>query len=167
MATTKPKTRKKVKRKTPRRRPKPHVEPHVKREPVASEDVHLVVGKGSSKHGGGADGYYWHIYVSNRRVGNIFINLISDGFFGQHPSIQIFLNQAEQGKQIGRIAYRLACEQSGYDTVYAHMRKSNTASIRAAEEAGFVVVENKDMSQRTMVWRRNRSREKVKPHGES
>jgi hypothetical protein len=36
------------------------------------------------------------------------------------------------------MGYRIACENSQYDVVYAHMRKSNIASRRAAEEAGFV-----------------------------
>jgi RimJ/RimL family protein N-acetyltransferase len=154
MATAKPKTKKRVTRKAPRRRPEPYIKLHIKREPVAPEDIHLIEGKGSSKHGGSTGGHYWHIYVGDKRVGNIFINLISDTFYGQHPSLQIFLNQADRGKQIGRTAYRLACEQSSYDVVYAHMRKSNTASRRAAEEAGFTAVENKGISQHTMVWRR-------------
>jgi RimJ/RimL family protein N-acetyltransferase len=145
--------KRKVKRRRTRKRPRPRPEPHIKRDPVKPQDIRLVEGKGSDKHGGGAGGHYWHIYNGDKRAGHIFINLISDEYIGPHASVQIFLNQAERGKQIGRIAYRLACEISGYDTVYAHMRKSNKASIRAAEEAGFAVVDNKDISQRTMVWR--------------
>lgn len=43
-----------------------------------------------------------------------------------------------RGGQIGRIAYQYCCELSRHDVVYAHMRKSNTASRKAAEHAGFV-----------------------------
>lgn len=132
-------------------------EPHIKREPVAEKDVQLVAGKGTDKHGGGEGGQYWHIYVNEQRAGYIFINIISNEFLGEHPSIQIFLNQASRGKQIGRVAYRLACEKSNYDLIYAHMRKSNIASIRAAEEAGFVVVEKKGMPQYSMKWLRSKT----------
>jgi RimJ/RimL family protein N-acetyltransferase len=95
--------------------------------------------------------------VGEQRAGYIYINISSDEFFGEHPSIQIFINKSERGKQIGRVAYRLASEQSGYNTIYAHMRKSNTASMRAAEEAGFKVVEQKGLPQLSMVWRRKKS----------
>lgn len=71
--------------------------------------------------------------------------------YGEHPSVQIHLNKSERGKQIGRVAYRMACEQSGYDKVYAHMHKSNHASRKEAEEAGFVAPDDK-RTQLTMLW---------------
>jgi hypothetical protein len=133
--------------------PKPPAR-HVKREPVNPGDVTLVAGKGSSDRGGGPGGHYWHIQAGGKRAGYVFINIIRDEVFGEHPSIQIHINQSERGKQIGRIAYRLACEQSNYDKIYAHMRKSNIASRRAAEEAGFKVVEDERIPQLSMVWQR-------------
>jgi RimJ/RimL family protein N-acetyltransferase len=69
-------------------------------------------------------------------------------------SIQIYLDRSEQKRGIGRVAYRLACEESGYDTVYADMAKKNIASRRAAEAAGFVVVPSTGKQQMRMVWRR-------------
>lgn len=123
-----------------------------KREPVGPKDLTLVRGRGSVDRGGGPGGHYWHIQVGEKRAGYVFINIIRDDFLGEHPSIQIHINQDERGKQIGRVSYRLACEQSGYEKVYAHMRKANIASRRAAEEAGFQVVEDARIPQLSMVW---------------
>jgi hypothetical protein len=153
--------RKSTKAKTAsRRRPRrkssaPPPEPHIKREPVDPKEVQLVKGKGTPETGGGPGGHYWHIETGHRRAGNIFINIIKCDLYGEHPSVQIHINKDQRGKQIGRIAYRLACEQSGYDNVYAHMRKSNLASKRAAEEAGFKALDDKQ-PQLTMVWERSK-----------
>lgn len=162
MAAEKSKPKKKVKKPVRRRKPAPYVEPYIKRDPVAAKDVTLVEGTGTAEHGGGPGGRYWHIYVGEERAGYIYISPIINEPFGEHFSVQIFINKSDRGKQIGRVAYRLACEQSGYDTVYAHMRKSNTASMRAAEEAGFTVVKRKGLPQLSMVWRRKKSRSKDK-----
>lgn len=88
-------------------------------------------------------------------AGDIFINWIDEAPLGEHASIQIYLNRANQGRKIGRVAYRLAAEGSPYDVVYAHMRKSNIASARAAEEAGFIDATTQGVSQRLMIWRRS------------
>lgn len=157
MVTKRKVTKKRVARRIRRRSTAPPPAPHVKREPVDPNSVQLVDGKGTSKSGGGPGGRYWHIQIGNKRVGNVFINIIRDEFFGEHPSMQIHLNQSARGKQIGRVAYRLACEQSGYDLVYAHMRKSNIASRRAAEEAGFRVIDDERIPQLSMKWQRKPS----------
>lgn len=156
MATKKAAKKKRNVRRPARRRstaPKPSAA-RVKRDPVDPKDVTLVEGKGGAERGGGPGGHYWHIQAGEKRAGHVFINVIQDQFFGEHPSIQIHINQSERGKQIGRVAYQLACEQSHYDKVYAHMRKSNIASRRAAEEAGFEVIEDKRNPQLSMVWQR-------------
>lgn len=119
---------------------------------VKAEDVRLEKGKGTKLRGSGPGGSYWHILVGEERVGRIYINIIDQQPFGTHPSIQIFLNKDQRGRNIGRVAYRLACEASGCDKVFAHMRKSNIASKRAAEEAGFSVVEHDSVPQLAMVW---------------
>jgi RimJ/RimL family protein N-acetyltransferase len=123
-----------------------------KHEPVDPKIVKLVKGGGSHNRGDGPGGHYWHIQVADKRVGYVFINIITDDFFGTHPSIQIHINQLERGKQIGRVAYLLGCEQSGHEKVYAHMRKNNAASRRAAEEAGFKIIIKEHMPQLTMIW---------------
>lgn len=146
--------RRPAKRKVKRRKTTAPVSIYIKREPVNAREVALVEGKGSPERGGGPGGHYWHIHVSDKRAGYIFINVIEDEFFGKHASVQIHLNKTQRGKQIGRVAYRLACEQSGHAVVYAHMRKNNVASMRAAEEAGFKVIDDDRIPQRHMVWRR-------------
>ena len=137
-------SRKPAKSKAPRRRaptrptPKPQI---VKKRkdatPVPPDRVTLVKTKGTAGRGGGPGGEAWRIEVDGRRAGVVFINIIDEMPIGTHASIQIYLNASSQGRQIGRTAYRKASETSVHDTIYAHMRKSNIASRRAAEEAGF------------------------------
>jgi RimJ/RimL family protein N-acetyltransferase len=120
---------------------------------VEPADVRLVLGKGSELRGGGPGGSYWHVYVGKVRAGHIYINRKHDSL-GEAASVQIQLDREQQGRNIGRVAYRLACEKSGYDRIYAEMRKNNFASMRAAECAGFVPLPQKQGNQLTMVWRR-------------
>lgn len=118
---------------------------------VGENQVRLVRGRGSP--GRGARGNYWHVVLDDKRAGNVFINTVEDEDLGKHASIQIHLNEGSRGRGVGSIAYRLACEASGYEIVYAHMRKSNTASRRAARNAGFDEISG-DFRQLTMRWRR-------------
>ena len=87
--------------------------------------------------GAGPGGQKWRIDYQGKRAGEVFVNVIDDEQLGRHASIQIFLNLKSQGLGIGRIAYRKACELSQHAVIYAHMRKSNLASRKAAEAAGF------------------------------
>lgn len=121
---------------------------------VSADSVALIRTKGTKDRGGGPGGEAWRIDVHGSRAGIVFINRIDEPPVGLHASIQIFLNQASQGRGIGRVGYRLACEASAYDVIYAHMRKSNIASRRAAEEAGFVEDPRPGHAQLLMVWRR-------------
>lgn len=151
MAATKPKGGASARRRT-RPTPKPRaIKPG---PPVAPELVRIVPTKGTAGRGGDAGGESWRIEVDGKRAGVVFINLIDEPPIGRHASIQIFLNATSQGRRIGRVAYRLACEASVYDTIYAHMRKSNIASRRAAEEAGFTKAALPDQPQLVMVRQR-------------
>ena len=109
---------------------------------LSEEDIELKTGKGSAKTGGGSGGHFWWIFATasgmKEKVGKVYINFVEADPIGEYASIQIFLNKASQGKHIGRWAYKKACEESLYDTVYAHIRKNNAASIKAAEAAGFI-----------------------------
>lgn len=105
---------------------------------IDPSDVELVRIRGTQKRGGGPGGEAWIIKVREKRAGIVFINVIDEPPLGEHPSMQIFLNRESQGRCIGREGYRAACEASQYDVVYAHMSKSNIASRRAAERAGFI-----------------------------
>jgi hypothetical protein len=147
----KKKTRAK-RRKPTRPTPKPKAAPkRCNLSNVAPEIVQLRRSKGTPGRGGGPGGEAWKIEADGERAGVVFINYIDEPPIGQHASIQIFLNKTNQGRGIGRIGYRKACEASVYDTVYAHMRKSNLASRRAAEAAGFREVTSTGSPQLIMV----------------
>ncbi len=121
---------------------------------VNPTNIRLQPGRGSKSSGGGVGGHYWHVYAGGVRAGRVFINIIDQPPLGRHPSLQIYLNRPYQGLGIGSTAYRLACEASGYQEVYAHMRKSNIASRRAAENAGFEAIDRAEIRQLSLVWRR-------------
>lgn len=123
---------------------------------VPAADVTLRRSKGTPNRGGGPGGEAWTIFAAGERAGVVFVNWIDEPPLGQHASIQIFLNQASQGRQIGRAAYQKAAEASAYDILYAHIRQSNIGSRKAAEAAGFVDVTKPSDSQVVMAWRRHR-----------
>lgn len=126
-----------------------------RRDPALAEDVQLVATKGTKGRGGGPDGESWRIEYRGRRAGQVFINLIDQPPLGLHASIQIYLNQLSQGRGIGKVGYARACAASRFNTIYAHMRKSNLASAGAAAAAGFTDATTVDAQQKLMVWRRN------------
>lgn len=123
---------------------------------IPEDNIELVSGKGSKKSGGGPGGHYWNIFARGTRAGRIFINWINEEPLGEHASIQIYLNKASQGKHIGRHAYKIACEKSQYDTVYAYMSKKNLTSIRSARAAGFVQILAGTTAQVLMQWTRKK-----------
>ncbi|MFB9843905.1 GNAT family N-acetyltransferase [Mucilaginibacter ginsenosidivorans] len=123
----------------------------VKAEPIDPSKLTLKAGQGQNLHDHNR-GKYWHIHLGDVRVGKIYIDFLENEVLGNHPSIDIFINKEYQGRHIGRYAYNMACEQSGLNRVYMHTRKSNIASIRAAEEAGFKEVVDKVFRQVVMVW---------------
>lgn len=108
--------------------------------------------KSISKEKSGVE--YWNIFANGKRAGKAFIEIVSDKTLGKCPMIQIFLNKQSQGKGIGSIAYKKACKLSQYKTIYAEMRKSNIASIKAAKHAGFVEKVIPGKKQVVMVWDR-------------
>lgn len=118
--------------------PKPRlVKPKPGETKVAEEDVLLFQVSNTPNKGSGDGGEKWRIEVGGVRAGEIYINVIDEPPLGHHASIQIYLNIKSQCRGIGRVAYLKACQSSKHDTIYAHMRKSNIASRRAAEAAGF------------------------------
>ena len=149
-----PKPKKRSPRKT---RPKAKAaakRPGAAKPPIDPSTIRLVAGKGGPDRGGGPGGHYWHIYAGDIRAGHVYINLIEDEPFGQHASIQIQVNKTLHGRGVGKVAYLMACEQSGHDVVIAHMRKNNVASQKAAAAAGFVIVNDLTITQLAMKWTR-------------
>jgi len=123
-----------------------------RKPPVDPATVRLERGRGSMGRGGDHGGEYWHVYAGPTRVGHVYVNLIEDERVGEHASIQIQINAAQRGRGIGKVAYRLSVKASKYDLVYAHMRKSNAFSRKAAEAAGFDLVEDLGAPQLLMLW---------------
>lgn len=121
-----------------------------KEKRLTPDDIQLVPGKGSAKE----VMFYWHIFTEEQRRG--YVSIIESEFegIGSGPSIQIFINKKDQGKHIGSCAYEAACLASGLPEVYAHMRKSNIASKKAAMNAGFVIDKRYTGAQLLMVWLR-------------
>lgn len=125
------------------------------RRPLATPaDVRLEEGSGSSGHGGGRTGKFWHVFIEDGRAGRAWINerRFPDG--ASYAALTIELNEAVRGRGIGRVTYALAAEASGHDVVWLHMRRSNVASRRAAEYAGFQVVDAPTDPQLVMRWNR-------------
>jgi Acetyltransferase (GNAT) family len=123
-------------------------------KPIA---VRLEAGKGSPGRGGGHGGKFWHIYNGDRRAGSVWINQADDSDLGEHASLTIELNEASRGKGIGRRAYRLAAEASEHEEIWLHMRRSNIASRKAAEHAGYTIVDVRNRRQLVMRWQRSDS----------
>ena len=121
---------------------------------VQNEDVLLVPVAGTPGKGKGSGGEKWRIDVAGMRAGVVYINVIDDPLIGRHASIQIYLNIKSQGRGIGRLGYLKACQLSQHPTIYAHMRKSNIASRRAAEAADFVDATPRGYGQLIMVRRK-------------
>jgi hypothetical protein len=119
-------------------------------ERVNAEDVILKQGKGGRETGGMPGGFFWHIFHQSVRAGKVFINYDKDT---DKADIQIFINRKSQGKGIGRIAYKKACEESKYSKIYASMRKDNIASIKAAVAAGFQEIPSTS-GQMAMLWQK-------------
>ncbi len=120
------------------------------------ENVLLKKGKGSPGRGGGAKGFYWSVTAWGAPAGKVFINWIDEPPIGPHASLQIFLNKKSQGKHIGRIVYEQACKLSSYQDVYAHIAKSNQASIKSARAAGFIPLKLEGIRQALLKWTRHK-----------
>ena len=141
-------------RATPKPRP---VKPRTDEPKVSVGDVHLVSVAGTPGKGQGTGGEKWRIEVGGARAGEVYINVIDEPPLGRHASLQIYLNIKSQGRGIGRIGYAKACQLSSHETIYAHMRRSNVASRRAAEAAGFMDATPPGFTQLILRWTRPRT----------
>ena len=89
--------------------------------------------------------YKWRIMHGSNIAGKVSID-------PETHSIDIKVRSNTQGIGIGSKAYKIACELSGFDKVYATIRKSNISSIKAAIKAGFKQYDNPKSNQYNMVW---------------
>lgn len=99
--------------------------------------------------------YSWKITYDGKAAGHVHISKDNSYPELSKRNIDIHVNANMRRKGIGTEAYRLACSESGLSEVYAHMRKSNIASRRAAEKAGFVQIEDPSVTRQVvMVWKK-------------
>jgi hypothetical protein len=145
-----------VRRRAIRETPKPKATRRAVGPRIDPSLITLARVPGTPGKGEGPGGEKWRIELDGTRAGEVFINVIDEPPLGRHASIQIFLNAKSQGRGVGRVGYRTACEDSEHDVIYAHMRKSNVASRRAAELAGFVDVTPTGFIQLIMMRKRAR-----------
>lgn len=129
-----------------------HYRKSVPSPPLAPPEVSLEPGKGGPGHGSGPGGLFWHVLEGSTRAGSVWINKEFGPDGTARASMTIHLNEASRGRGIGRAAYALAAEASGLDEVWLHMRRSNRASRRAAEYAGFHVIDAPADPQLVMRW---------------
>ena len=125
-----------------------------KLDSATPSSIKLISTRGSKQRGGMLGGEAWLVTVEGKRVGTAYINIVEDSFRGKHASFHIFLNKPNQGRKIGRVVYELVCSYSQHDIIYAHMRKSNIASHKAAVYAGFVNATFPEETQLVLVWLR-------------
>ena len=126
----------------------------VEENKAKDNEVSLVSLPLTDRTGKYSSGESWKIMYNNQRAGIVFIKEIDEKPIGKHASIQIYLNKPSQSKGIGSIAYSKAVKASKYKEIYAHMRKSNIASKRAAENAGFVDATPSDYRQLIMKFKK-------------
>lgn len=142
-------------RRPARETPKPRsVKPRTDSSKVSASEVHLISVAGTPNKGKGPGGEKWRIEVGGTRAGEVYINVIDEPPLGCHASLQIYLNIKSQGLGIGRVGYAKACQLSAHETIYAHMRRSNIASRKAAEAAGFVDATPPGFTQLILRWTR-------------
>lgn len=120
---------------------------------VDPAEVQLIAGRVIILKGGGKR-LYWHVFHAGKHAGHVSIDY--HGTFGnpQDASIDVQLNKRSQGRGIGTLAFRRACELSGLPEVLASIRKGNHASRIAAERAGFFPLDEQPSGELLMVWRR-------------
>lgn len=151
--STSPPKRRRPARETPKPRP---VKSRTAEPKISTSEVDLVSVAGTPGKGKGLGGEKWRIDVGGVRAGEVYINVIDEPPIGRHASLQIYLNIKSQGRGIGRIGYAKACQLSAHEIIYAHMRRSNVASRRAAEAAGFMDATPPGFTQLILRWVRPR-----------
>lgn len=102
---------------------------------INPNDLKLVA-RTTKRIGKSAPAQYWNIFLNDKRVGKVYINFHTDKDCAAYVTVMI--NKDMQGRGIGTQAFQTACLICEYDVVFAELRRSNKASKRALEKAGFV-----------------------------
>jgi RimJ/RimL family protein N-acetyltransferase len=97
--------------------------------------------------------FYWHVHHGGKKAGKVYITRSKEG----SAFITVFLNKPMQGRGIGGVAFRLACELSDLPTIYAEVRRSNIPSQKALKKAGFSPFGRNASGEDILVWKKNSS----------
>jgi len=95
---------------------------------------------------------FWHIFYNRKRAGKVYIVETNSDGSASTPFITVMLNKPMQGKGIGSVAFAMACTLSRLPAVYAMVRKSNIASQKSLEKAGFVPYSKNKAGQDILRW---------------
>lgn len=119
--------------------------------------VHLVDGGSKQKR------YlqFWHVFVGTGKAGRAWLSKPSAKMESGTAFITVEISEKWRGRGVGSLAFRLASEHSGLDVVKAEARKSNLASHRAMETAGFVRISDTAIGEAQFEWRKTRIRRDV------
>ena len=101
-----------------------------------------------------SDDECWRIFIDQKTTaGSVKIKRIaSDPVHGKHGSLDIKVNESQRGKHIGRFAIKEALKNTSFSKVVANLRKSNLASKKALEAAGFSEVKHATIKQLCLVF---------------
>lgn len=118
---------------------------------IVSQQLSLVA-KTQKRRTANDPSLFWHLFVGNRRVGKAYMNVYTDHRNG--PFVTVMINKDAQGRGIGTEAFKRACKESGFDVVYAEVRRNNKPSQRALRSAGFTEFARNASGEDILVWRR-------------
>lgn len=118
---------------------------------IVGEQLTLVLKK-NKRSSANDPSHFWHLFVGDRRVGKAYMNIYTDHRSGAFVTVMI--NKDAQGRGIGTEAFKRACDHSGFDVVYAEVRRNNKASQLALRRAGFTEFSRNASGEDILVWRR-------------
>lgn len=119
---------------------------------IVSQQLALVA-KTNRRRSADEPNQFWHLFVGDRRVGKAYMSIYTDHRNGAFVTVMI--NKDAQGRGIGTEAFKRACEESGFDVVYAEVRRNNKPSQRALRRAGFTEFARNASGEDILVWRRS------------
>lgn len=119
---------------------------------VTGQQIALVA-KTNRRRNADNPSHFWHLFVGDRRVGKAYMSIYTDHRNGAFVTVMI--NKNAQGRGIGTEVFKRVCEESGFDVVYAEVRRNNKPSQRALRRAGFTEFARNASGEDILVWRRS------------